>query len=89
MNLKKIGKLFLVALLSVMFCLTIVGCQKPDTPSVETPPVQESGKATYTIRVVDYQGNVPAVDVLVEVKNQPHRQLRYWRPQWRYRSYRP
>ena len=68
MNLKKIGKLFLVALLSVMFCLTIVGCQKPDTPSVETPPVQESGKATYTIRVVDYQGNVPAVDVLVEVK---------------------
>lgn len=68
MSLKKTGKILLVALLLVTLCLIAIGCQKPDAPSNDNPPAQESNKATYAIRVVDYQGNAPSVDVLVEVQ---------------------
>ena len=68
MSFKKIGSILLIALLLVTLCLTVSGCKEPDTPSDDTPPAQESGKAIYTIRVVDYQGNVPTVDVLIEVQ---------------------
>lgn len=70
MSLKKIGIVLLAALLTVTLCLTVTGCKKPanDSPATDNPPASESGKATYTIRVVDYQGNAPSVDVLIEVQ---------------------
>lgn len=68
MNLKKIWRVLWMAALLAALMLTAVGCKEPDSPSSDLPPAQDSGKATYTIFVTDYQGNVPSYDVLVEVK---------------------
>lgn len=55
----------LVALLLLTVALFTMGCENQNPPD---PPVTDDGKATYTISVVDYKGNVPAVDVLIEVQ---------------------
>lgn len=55
----------LVALLLLTVAFFTVGCENKNPPD---PPVTDDGKATYTISVVDYKGNAPAVDVLIEVQ---------------------
>ena len=55
----------LVALLLLTVAFFTVGCENKNPPD---PPVTDDGKATYTISVVDYKGNTPAVDVLIEVQ---------------------
>ena len=64
MSFKKFLSVLVVALLLVT-ALLITGCEEKDP--VE-PPATDDGKATYTISVVDYKGNAPAVDVLIEVQ---------------------
>ncbi len=66
MSLKRILRVLAVMLLAVGL-LSAIACK--DTKEPDTPPAtEENGKATYTINVTDYQGNVPSYDVLVEVQ---------------------
>ncbi len=60
-------KRFLSVIVVALFCMTLLlfmGCKEKQPPE---QPVTDNGKATYTISVVDYQGNVPSTDVLIEV----------------------